>query len=140
MNVVTRGVGDYLKCVYKNRFTLAGYVLAAISFTIGYLYFYQWPYLALWVLSTVAATWACFLLTVTFFGLQTLYHYRRAKRILEKRSEISLPQGREYCSQVGIGLAVEENNQLLKASSIQAYLFRSKWRRWPHAEQIFCWS
>lgn len=112
-------MAEYLKCVWANKATLAGWVLLFGAILLLFFAVYAAVLskgvaailipLGLCVLCT--ALGLC-LLVLTGFGIETLDEYRRAYRVYRNSSSISPLVGRaklrRYCTRVGIELALRE--------------------------------
>ena len=113
-------IKDYLKCVYRNKFTLTGYIGLAslISMHIGEAYLdvpelgNQWKEIAAFPKIAVLYYSATSLI-LTMFGTETLKYYHRTKDCIEKFGTVSdrieSLLSKTYCAKVGMNLAIEES-------------------------------
>lgn len=107
---------DYLKCVYANKFTLAGYLSLPVGVCLAAVGHNLAPDNTSGVFYTLAVdaglvSIAC--LKVTSLGNETLKAYNKSKKHIQKfgkiKSDYQEIKDNWYCSRVGIRLAIEES-------------------------------
>jgi len=109
-------VKDYLKCSWKNKFTLAGYLMIGVGTLDKHTN----------LLDTYTKTdsilhsewmipFGTLFLLVTTAGLRTLRAYQRTKNHIKRYGEIDACYDKYssmYCTRVGMKLAIKENGLL----------------------------
>ena len=104
-------VRDYLKCVWSNKATLAGYLLLPIAVGLNVLG-RQEECKFLNNLSYISGHIGACLLAATSLGRDTLETYRKARDYMlyfgKVKDEYKNLKDKYYCSRVGIRLAAQE--------------------------------
>jgi len=107
-------IKDYLKCVYANKFTLAGYIGLTSAFTA---IIFKEPLInqitheAYAIIIGITFGYSMFSLGVTSFGTETLDSYKRTKNNVNKYGTINdvyYYKHSMYCNKVGVKLALKE--------------------------------
>lgn len=119
-NHIQEYLRDYIKCIYGNKFTLAGYSLLAgglTSLKLGQLV--QSNSLEEFITSIGAISIGAGItsLLTSGLGIVTFYDYKRTKECLNKKDRLKIKQiadGAFYCNSVGIKLAIREHNQEMR--------------------------
>ena len=106
MNTKTK---DYLKCIWANKATLAGYLSLPISLTLSAIAEHEGSK-NLFGISQYAAFAGIFLLTSTDFGTHTLKVYNKTREYIKEHGKIKKNQqyNKYYCSRVAMRLAAKE--------------------------------
>jgi len=108
----TRIIEDYLKCVYANKTTLAGYLSLAAGLSMTP--FIESQPMCLGVLSATGISASLGLLGITKLGIETLETYRDTRKYLEQFNDVRTAyeqiKYKNYCTMVGLRLAIKESN------------------------------
>ena len=119
-------IKDYLKCVYANKFVIAGYIALASDIALITLGKPQSESLGkLYAMSVFCLSeTSCSFLFPTLLGFETLKTYRKTKNYIQEfgkvREDYRKIKDNWYCSRVGIRLAAREaglENTLEKAGA-----------------------
>ena len=111
-------IRDYLKCIWANKFCVAGYAALLVLISIvSFLVYFRiadifWQ-AALGLISVILILVVLLAFLVTELGYITFVKYRQTKKILEVRphsrdSLIALAQRKDYCGICGVALALKE--------------------------------
>ena len=102
-------MGGYIKCVFRNRFTLAGMALLFLgpSLYLVSRLIPEYKNVSIEIFIIIAVLGICALL-VTGFGIETYGAYTRTKEILQHGHTANLSHSSMYCERVGYNLAVKE--------------------------------
>lgn len=114
--MVIQKTKDYLKCVYANKFTLAGYLSLPISASLavaGHNLAHDNTSGVFYTLAADVGLIGIACLKITSWGNETLKAYNKSKKYIQKFGKIKSDyQGIKdnwYCSRVGMRLAIEES-------------------------------